>query len=54
MYVSSQARNLASLAAAKLAETAFASADTLNDSFLGFYPETCLSGHDNMADIADG
>ena len=34
-----------------LAETAFASADTLNVSLLRFYPETCLSGHDNNADI---
>lgn len=32
---------------AMLAETAFASADTLNVSFLRFYPENCLYGHDN-------
>lgn len=34
-----------------LAETAFAGADTLNVSFLRFYPETCLSGPDNIADV---
>lgn len=37
---------------AMLAGTAVTNADTLNVSFLRFHPETCLSGHDNIADFS--
>lgn len=36
---------------ALLARTDFAGVCALNVSFLRFYPETGLSGHDNIADV---